>query len=144
MPSNFSASASLTNLNRRLEGKQPDDVICAGQTVRAQKDMVENGSTREAASKQPVDTVWNDYYEGWTDAAWVWGCLRLMAMNFSGTCQCRLGIVPGVVHSPGVSMERQDGLVDPELCFFNFFFQAGQMEVQWEVMEIATGKTCDG
>ena len=51
-------------------------------------------------------------------------------MNFSGTCQCGLGIVPGVVHSPGVSMERQDGLVDPELCFLNFFFQAGQMEVQ--------------
>lgn len=36
MLSNFSASASLIKLNRRLEGKQPDDVICGGQTVRAQ------------------------------------------------------------------------------------------------------------
>ena len=50
-------------------------------------------------------------------------------MNFSGTCQCRLGLVPGVLSSPGISMERQDGLVDPELCFF-FFSQAGQMEAQ--------------
>ena len=49
-------------------------------------------------------------------------------MNFSGTCQGRLGIVPGVLSSPDVSMEKWEGLVDPELCFF--FTQAGQMEVQ--------------
>ena len=39
-------------------------------------------------------------------------------MNFSGTCQGRLGIVPGVLSSPDVSMEKWEGLVDPELCFF--------------------------
>ena len=32
-------------------------------------DMVENRSSREAAKKQPVETVGNDCYEGWTDAA---------------------------------------------------------------------------
>ena len=53
-------------------------------------------------------------------------------MNFSGICQCRLRIVPGVVRSPGISMERQDGLVDPELCFV-FFFPSRQ--VRWKYNE---------
>lgn len=45
-------------------------------------------------------------------------CLRWEAMNFSGTCECWPVVVPGVLSSRGVSMEKWDGLVDPKLGFF--------------------------